>query len=303
MNQLIVERLMDDILSLDSKLNDVAVIVVFYNPTAEQMQKWLSVQHPHVIIVDNSSTCSLQSTVLPNVTYMWMKDNAGIAAAQNAGLLEARAKGYKFVAFVDQDSDVKASVLSLLKDVFCELNRDEWSIAAIGPIPVDKRTGLRLENRSKIARINSNVSEVMNLPSSGTLSPVAIFDSIGAFEEGLFIDVVDHEWCWRARSKGYKILQCNHAEFEHMIGKGMHSFLGFTFLLPAPFRLYYQYRNFISMLPRQYVPLKYKCLTGVRHCVWAVLYPLFFRPRLDYMKYIMKGVLHGLTGKSGPLKE
>ena len=77
---------------------------------------------------------------------------------------------------------------------------------------------------------------------SSNIVSVKIWHSVGGFNEKLFIDEVDHDFCFRIRRTGYLIVQNNDIIFHHKIGD-----MKLT-LLPRPnnhsdFRLYYIYRN------------------------------------------------------------
>ena len=43
--------------------------------------------------------------------------------------------------------------------------------------------------------------------------------SIGAMKESYFIDNIDLEWCFRAKSKGYELIGTDQAVLYHAIGE------------------------------------------------------------------------------------
>ena len=53
------------------------------------------------------------------------------------------------------------------------------------------------KKRGKI--FSEDLTEVNELMSSTSLIPIEMFSKVGLLEETLFIDGVDHEWCWRAK--------------------------------------------------------------------------------------------------------
>ena len=60
--------------------------------------------------------------------------------------------------------------------------------------------------------------ECVFLIASGMLSPLKSFAQIGPMDENLFLDHVDTEWCFRAKSKGYRCYGISHATMDHSIG-------------------------------------------------------------------------------------
>lgn len=73
------------------------------------------------------------------------------------------------------------------------------TVGAIGP-----RAFNRCENKEyrgnvkKGKKINNEITEVSELISSASLIAISNFEKVGLMDETLFIDGVDHEWCWRA---------------------------------------------------------------------------------------------------------
>ena len=93
--------------------NDICVIVVFYNPTPSQVANFeeLSQEGANVIIVDNSKTAL---SLTPDLLYIPLRENKGIATAQNIGIRKAVEIGYKYIVFSDQDSVIRYDFLLCL---------------------------------------------------------------------------------------------------------------------------------------------------------------------------------------------
>ena len=65
-----------------------------------------------------------------------------------------------------------------------------------------------------------------------------IFDKIGGFDEKLFIDGVDFDFCIRMRKAGYGILRSNNVYLLQEVGKGRSkSLFGKTFSIMVSFLL------------------------------------------------------------------
>jgi len=99
--------------------------------------------------------------------------------------------------------------------------------------------------------------------SSGSLTNVKIAKSIDGFDEKLFIDHVDHDFCLRLYRAGFYVIRANKVWIFHEIGKikkiyilhGIGKITGIKWLLKPyhilnhpPIRIYYQTRNLLYML-------------------------------------------------------
>jgi rhamnosyltransferase len=86
---------------------------------------------------------------------------------------------------------------------------------------------------------------------------LSLFNIIGGFDEALFIDEVDLDFCYNSITKGYQIIQFKNVFLNHSLGKiSFHKSLKNLKLTPrtlhSPQRVYYMVRNFL------YVNAKYK---------------------------------------------
>ena len=53
---------------------------------------------------------------------------------------------------------------------------------------------------------------------SGSLVNVKAWSDVGGYDERLFIDSIDYDFCRRLKRKGWEILQSNNLYFEHSLG-------------------------------------------------------------------------------------
>lgn len=56
------------------------------------------------------------------------------------------------------------------------------------------------------------------LISSGSLIPVDALVEVGMNNSSLFIDLVDFEWCYRAKYAGYHVLMTSNVTMKHNVG-------------------------------------------------------------------------------------
>lgn len=136
---------------------------------------------------------------------------------------------------------------------------------------------------------------------SGSIINVRIANKIGGFNTDLFIDGVDHEYCYKIRDRGYKILKFGGIFMEHHIGSPvMYRFLWRT-VIPSnhnAIRRYYITRNNIYL----YFNCHY-------HQNWNQLIDALVKAPLKILLYekektrkfraIAFGILDAITGNMG----
>lgn len=278
----------------------IIIICIWYRPDKATIERWFDVAKRicPVIIIDNSAkgdSINDESLNLINnqqqISYVALGDNKGIGYAQNVGIDIAKAKHVEHIIFFDQDSiPSKDLVFGLLND-FCELEKQKSNIAAIGPRILNKDSGMYYNH---ITSGDCQFSEVETLISSGTLVNSKIFDIVGKMNQSLFIDLVDHEWCWRAKAKGYILFQSNIRDLPHKVGCQNFKLLGIPFIVSSPQRYYYKYRNFLWLLRDNNVPLKWKMTNFLRKTVELFIIPCVAHEKAQTTKNIVKGIISGL---------
>ena len=180
---------------------------------------------------------------------------------------------------------------------FIELRKQFPKVIAIGPSLVDV-TRNEIYDTGNLVNIRDSYYRTTTLISSGMLVPVVAFEDIGYFDERLFIDYVDHDWCWRANSKGYICCMDMSIKIKHKVGKKSIKFFGLPFIISSPNRYYFQYRNSIWLQKRNYVPFSWKIKIFVKNTIGLLLYPLCSNNNpFAIISYIFKGVFAGLFVK------
>lgn len=183
------------------------LIVVLFNPDIAHVQKIINgFADPQwrIYLIDNSPVAH-QFNLPTHAEYLHLPNNEGIAKAQNEGL--KRAFTYVNYAFLlDQDSHFSADMATTLSNQIVELERTN-PVAAIGPSIHCEFSRKLVEGKlQKGKQITKDLKEVKQIIASGMLLSRRAFQEIGEKESELFIDGVDHEWCWRAKDKGWRHL-------------------------------------------------------------------------------------------------
>lgn len=283
-------------------------IIVLYNPDESLLVmalKSLSVQVDEVCIVDNSkeSHAALLVSFL-NVHYIFLGENRGIAAAQNVGIRYLMQCGFDYVLFSDQDSIAPDRLVECLLRTYLALETKGFPVATIGPQAINRATGKEYTNKANIKRtynktelnLDYDIWEVYGIISSFSLTKLSNFNQIGLFEEALFIDGVDEEWCWRAEHmKGFLSYKVVGLFFSHFQGEGKTG--RFLKKRSTPFRSYYQFRNFIILSKRPYTPAFWKWKNLGKFFVKFFYYPCCVAPRGAFLKAILRGCRDGILNR------
>ena len=271
----------------------VCAIIVTYNPNMMEFSNYYHLNRKEVdytLIVDNSEDSMIKKEIAllgnsENTELIDLGGNKGIAYAQNIGIKRVKElQKFKYILFLDQDTLLMKGSLSNYMRYYNELSKT-YSIAALG-----------VSNGS-----DEEYSRVNQIISSGTFSPLKVFDDVGYFDESLFIDFVEYDWCWRALEKNYSIFSINIVKIKHMHGSGKIHLFGFSMVIPSNIRLYYQYRNILFLLHRKYVPLKWKIKMVLKMILKIPLYFLLLPHRKKTLKYLLKAFRDYFLNKKGKI--
>lgn len=226
-------------------------IVVAYHPEESLIVNIgaLLEQVSHVIIVDNESSegskAILQKTAKPAVSFIFNEVNQGVAKGFNQGIRWGIDNGYDYFLLMDQDSRPQERMVERLLEV-AEANEKKDQLVLIGPHHEDF-------DRKIPVTSTAAVETVPLLITSGSLLSRKIIDKIGYYDEWLFIDHVDHDYCLRLTQTGGSCAKVNMATLLHRFGDAeVRTFLGKSFFIQSysPFRRYHMMRNRIVLYKR-----------------------------------------------------
>jgi rhamnosyltransferase len=284
--------------------NQVCAIIVTFHPDIEFITRLLAILNEldKVIIIDNSADPLVLNHVKLHcrdnrILFIENHVNAGIAKALNQGIQLAEAEGYQWVWSFDQDTLVPSGILSKLVH-FYNTSTAKSKIGVIGPNYKDVNCGtyfIPLERGGEYL-------EVPTLINSGSLIKIENYHVVGGFDEKLFIDGVDHDFCLMMRHHGYKIIVVKNALIYHKIGYSTrHRFLHkiITVTNNSPLRRYYFSRNswklmlkYMSLNPSLAIELVKVYLKSV------IVTVIFEKQRLSKIKYLTLGFFDAVRNKS-----
>ena len=274
----------------------IVAVIVSYNSLPDILIPRLATLQcvSEVIVCDNSTQSDISEELQTlckssDIRYFGMQGNKGIAYAQNFGIKKAMEMGAEFVLLLDDDSCFLPDIATKLHSGYRELVGLGHKVAAIGATAISDN-GDNISN--KISDERFCVCDYMM--SSGALININLFPIVGFMENDLFIDCVDFDWGWRAIDKGYSLFLFKDVQMRHRLGNGEITLLGVKVKVPSPIRHYYQYRNILIMFARPYVPVVWKFKQFyILSCKFFLL-PLFADQGLTRLRYMIKGIYHGL---------
>jgi rhamnosyltransferase len=289
----------------------IAAVVVAFHPDLERLQEQFAALLPQVacvVVVNNGADDAVpiwtQQWSIDQVHCISLSHNMGIAHAQNQGIEWATSVGASHVLLMDHDSVPATNMVSQLMNALLTLPHG----GAVGPCFTDPR---RVKKTSPFvrtvglrqARLDCSTSgpflEVDHVIASGCLIPLNVIAHVGQMRDDFFIDLVDIEWCLRARSSGYVIYGVCTAHLEHRLGDKPVRLFGSDYLTHSPRRHYFQTRNAVLLYREPWVPLKWKLVSAARLVLKMGFHVLVSAPRMQHLKNIAFGFLHGLLGRTG----
>ncbi|MFE3848007.1 glycosyltransferase family 2 protein [Flavobacterium sp. LB3P45] len=276
----------------------VAAVVVLYNPETnivDNISSYIDFVEK-VYIVDNSNFSNeslFQALPLKDkIEYVFNRGNLGIAKALNIGCQLAIQQGVKWLLTMDQDS----KFLNLDRTIISQISKIEGDRIALY-YPTYLIEGVVYD---KYIKENNSPIVVMT---SGNFINLNVYRSIGGFEDKLFIDYVDIDYCLKIKAAGYSIALLRDAILAHELGHSKHlTFLSIKAIVTnhSSLRRYYITRN------RMYVYKKHKTVSTVfsqtekRIFINDILKIILFEDdKILKFKSIIKGYLDYRNNKFG----
>jgi rhamnosyltransferase len=294
----------------------LGAVVVLFHPTAEQVARIVELRRhcDSLIAVDNTPLPDNRLATLfaeHDITLINEGNRNGIAGAHNRGLAIQFERGADAVALIDQDSVMPKDYFPVMRDICASLASQPFMV---GPrifdevvqayLPVLETNGVTA--RQIEIREDAGLQRCAILISSGSVISRAAFARLGPFDEALFIDHVDTEYCFRARAHDVPLYVTPALTLSHRIGDLRRHTLGPFKLITLNhpwYRRYYNARNAVQLLSRygrRYPVVFLVNLFTVREIFHI---GLLEEGKLAKLAGIMAGIVDGLTGRLGPIEQ
>lgn len=264
-----------------------STVVIWYKPdnsSLENIKKYSSLFNK-IFIVDNSKTDN--SNLLKdfnNIVYIPNLSNLGIAKATNIGCERAFQDGFDWVMTMDQDSSWE--ITELKKFINLVENNKDNSIISFAPVHSNKTKSLVGELKAKTNKtIKSQIVFQSKVIASGNIISLKAWKEVKGFNNDLFIDEVDHDFCYKLIEAGYKIVEIQDISMYHTLGNVKKT------ILPRPckhsgVRLFYIFRNMLYIkdkYPKYFMENNYK--SYMRNAIIQKIYEL----KIKDLLFIYKG--------------
>ncbi|HEY5525405.1 MAG TPA: glycosyltransferase family 2 protein [Clostridium sp.] len=222
--------------------------IVLYNPDLKRLKENINAiysQVSKIVLIDNASDNIDEVENLykgyKNIVIEKNTQNKGIARGLNQIVQFAEKEGYDWVLTLDQDS---VSPNNLIEEYTKYLYIEK--LAIVSPIIIDRNRDYG--NESCVLLENNKYSFIDTCITSASLINVSVCRKLNCFDEIMFIDGVDFDYCKRVVLNGYKIIRANAVSLIHEIGHiKIRKFLFWNVIVRnhSAFRKYYIARNIL----------------------------------------------------------
>lgn len=286
---------------------NICATIILYRPTNEiflNIDSYIS-KVGKIIVIDNSETIdqAIHDKLLllysPHIEIIYKNSNLGIATALNMACDRAIELQYDWILTMDQDSrfinfDDYVECLSCL--------HKQNDLAIIGA-----NTQWNPET-SLSSKVSCDYEEKFLLITSANFLNLKLFNTIGRFEDKLFIDMVDHDYCMKANLLNYKIYYFKNIIVQHNLGSLFQRKNIFTKKIRKkiehnPQRVYYITRNFLytwkkysKQFPKEFNLLKTLNILFIHEITKILIYEDQKFKKI-HAKFV--GLFHFLIGKYG----
>lgn len=262
--------------------------IVLYNPEMERLIQNVSAvkkQVNYIILVDNASENieEIRQYVMSTgeIFLIENSNNLGIAYALNQIMKYSYDHFYDWVLTLDQDSVCQNN---LITEYIQHVGTDK--VAMFTPLIKDRNFDSELD-------IKSDTDYVDKCITSASLCKVDAWKKVGGYDEWMFIDYVDFDFCAKLIIAGYKILRVNTTVLLHELGNGKR----YKLLFKSPIvcnhnsvRKYYYTRNLLYFAYNygQYYNKKKLYIILLKSFISMIIYE---NDKLDKLKATFHGYL------------
>lgn len=278
-------------------MESIALVIVLFNPDDADKENLVHLSGIYNgVVFDNSEKASFHDGTIGKMFYLHEGANVGIAEAQNKGLtLLLKNKKISHFVFLDQDSRTEDDYPKVIVGKYEEIKRAIPNLSMLGPLVRRKTNGAEYGSIfHKYEMVHNLLIVHREIISSGSCVCREVLNDVGLNDGKLFIDDVDSEWCWRANAKGYVCGMTPDVFITHKVGCRELSIGKYKVIISSPFRYFYQYRNYLWLVRRNYVPLQWKFAFGCKYFMRLIYFPIFVKDGRKCFKYMVSGIKQGL---------
>jgi rhamnosyltransferase len=281
----------------------IDIVVVTFNPEMDRFLKLVnSITHQvrRIVIVNNGDSIKHIITKYDNLSIINLNENFGIAYATNIGINNCLNNGATYVVISDQDTIYPHDYVSQMINSFSK------NIIAVAPLYIDINSSrssffyIKTYLSFKKVFFSSGKHYIDQAIASGLTIKLDLFYLTGSFNEDLFIDWVDFEWCWRAQSMGFKIIGNADILINHQLGDISVNLGTNSVSMRTPIRHYYITRNsFYLALHSECIDFPHRMYLFLSSFKYIIGFPILATPHLQNLRAVFRGFFDGITAKLG----
>ncbi len=286
---------------MDNATEKIAAVVILYHPD-EAVLSNIQTYYPYVqkvYVYDNTELAlnTIDWSHFPKAEFHSDGRNKGLAETLNMAAAKATKDGYDWLLTMDQDSYFTQQAIKDYYQCFLEF-REKSKIALFGPVFQREDPGWQADGQWQ---------ETDTLITSGALLNLRLFNEIGPFDEALFIDSVDYDYCIRAKLAGHRIIQFSTIVMLHELGFVVkRASIKSLFLikkqkqLHPPLRFYYMFRNLLYLKAKYrhiHVPVLQEIEHGLKNTIRRNLF--YGRNNAMLIQYLVLAYKHYKKNQMG----
>jgi len=275
-------------------VEDIMAVVVSYNGRETTRRTILALvgQVGRIHVVDNGSEPDsieiLDALAREHVISVdRLGTNRGIGHALNLGVALAKRAGFTWLLTMDQDSVVASGMIKAYQSAVLPGSR----VASLSP-----RVSKQKARSEAVKDINSAIT-------SGNLVLISVFDEVGSYDEGFFIDCIDFDFSLRLRRAGYRLLRVQTADMQHQLGEptNLPVYLTGFYAQHSPLRRYYMTRNYLYLAERYLLEFPgFIVKLGILRVLLYILILFLDRNPLRSYCAIARGLRDYIARRKGP---
>jgi len=234
--------------------------------------------------------------------------NVGLARALNLGLARAQQDGFGLFLLLDHDSVVDRAACEALLAARGELAPSGPTVALAAQNVDAAPTGLQARLEEILYGYSTGARRAPRrcalAMTSGMFLSAAALRAAGPFDESLFLDAVDHEFCLRSFRRGVPLFVVPRAQIRHALGRPQPAHWGpfrVTLREADPQRLYFSTRDTLRVAIRYLAVRPFVGGTMIAFVASrSVVYTLFARQERGWFHAILNGWVDFLRAAPTP---
>lgn len=274
-------------------MNSIIAGIVLYNPNVTRLKSVIESiinQVEEVCIYDNGSVNIdevkelINNSAWKNINLIIGGENKGIAYALNRIAEYSLANKYTWLLTLDHDTISPSKMIEEYKKYITIDN-----IAMLCPNVIDKN----IVNNAWGGNIENDVEYVERCIQSGALLNLDAWSVCEGFDEWMFVDFVDFDFCKKVSINKYKMLRCNNIVIDHEFGKRSQTKFWKLFsklheLTGIKFFKYFTYNNVFSS-----ARIFYCTRNNIAYIKRYALYINKKKELMDFLKRILSRIIRG----------